>query len=163
MLANATRAGEDIIRYDINAIWLCNMQYGSLSKNSNCGISWAKLGDGQVARAQATPIPYCKWERWWLCTPRSMQSRFIITSIQIYGTLSRLLWLSAWISQMGKIMIVYYKIHAALVHYHKYTKLWSCSRRPKKCCSMITGVYRPWPSSLIPTGCRHIIVNYLYW
>jgi hypothetical protein len=63
-----------------------------------------------------------------------MQRRFIITSIQIYGTLSRLLRLTAWISQMGKIMVVYckihatllryHKIHAALVHYHKNTNLW---------------------------------------
>ena len=53
---------------------------------------------------------YCKWERLWLCTTRSMQRWLIITSIQ---------------------------------------NLWSCSRRPKKCCSMITGVYRPWPSTLI--------------
>jgi len=119
MLANAARAGE--IHNSLGYDWLC--KYGSLSKNSNCGISWAKLGDGHVAQAQATPVPYCKWEIWWLCTPRSMQRRFIITSIQIYGTVSRLLRLTAWISQMGMIMVVYCKIYAVLVHYHKHTNL----------------------------------------
>ena len=109
------------------------------------------------------PHGYRRWEWSWLCTARSMQCWFIITSIQIYGTVSRLLRLTAWISKKGKIMVVYCKIHAALVHYHKHTKLWSCSLRPKKCWSMITGVWRPWPSSPRPTRCRHIIVNYLYW
>jgi hypothetical protein len=75
---------------------------------------------------------YRKWERPWLRTARSTQRWFVITNLQIYGTLSRLLRLTAWILQMGKTMVLYRKIHAALVHYHKHTNLWdiittSCS------------------------------------
>jgi hypothetical protein len=65
---------------------------------------------------------YCKWERLWLCTARSMVRWFIITSIQIYGTLSRLLRLTSRISQVGKTMVVYCKIHAVMVHDHRCVK-----------------------------------------
>ena len=53
-----------------------------------------------------------------------MQRWLIITSIQIYDTISRPLRLTAWISQMGKTMVSYRKILAALVNYRKDTNLW---------------------------------------